>query len=407
MTAKETPEFAGFPVEGQLSSGSGLAGTPPGTAAPQDPSKVAALTYGDYVTAKKPHKTLMEFLVKAGVEDGTDMADVLHIPEPDLMKTIEDLGLPNALAKGILVKAIREMFASFGCTVPVLGAAQPAAAPPTTSAATASSALRSLSALTPFPPPPPPVEVETLNYRDYLDQSLKGGCTPMSATDLAATRARYEAKVDHEPRDASTPTREQLSCPRAAITASRVPYADFAIWNVHGPRLARFQDHDAQVLVGGQLVTKRISGAPSFASWSSSWDLFEVAMVSLGSASVGSLRAYKDGIEQLVTLFPDRWPIIVTTDMIVRTERWSKMRETYDRQPPHGYDITNPWNFIISVSSWGSPDVKIQAWWQRMFILPATLSGRAGQLSLMDRMEGGPASTGSAAFPHQARQDDR
>ena len=153
-----------------------------------------------------------------------------------------------------------------------------------------------------------------------------------------------------------------------------MPYVDFGIWNTYGPRLAKFQDFDAQIFVQGQLVTKRVAAPSSLAGWMACWDLYEVAMVSLGAASLGALRAYADGIRDLALLFPNKWGIVVTTDLVVRAERWAHLRERCDRDPPTDFEAKRPWNYVIATSAHGSHDLRVQAWWQRTFVLPATLT---------------------------------
>ena len=76
-------------------------------------------------------------------------------------------------------------------------------------------------------------------------------------------------------------------------------------------------------------------------------------MVSLGSCTLGALHAYSAGIKELAQLFPSKWGVLLTTDLHMRTERWSALREKYARAPPDGYDVKHPWSYIISASAWG------------------------------------------------------
>ena len=57
-------------------------------------------------------------------------------------------------------------------------------------------------------------------------------------------------------------------------------------------------------------------------------------MVGLGGAKVRTARRYKHGIKRLNTLFPGRWGLILSTDAIVRTERWTQLREEAEEKRP-------------------------------------------------------------------------
>ena len=65
-------------------------------------------------------------------------------------------------------------------------------------------------------------------------------------------------------------------------------------------------------------------------------------MVSLGAVSIHTMRAYKAGIKKLYALFPSHWPVILTTDIIVRSELWGTLKEDADEERPEGYDPTRP-----------------------------------------------------------------
>ena len=103
----------------------------------------------------------------------------------------------------------------------------------------------------------------------------------------------------------------------------------------------------------------------------------------------GALQAYADGIKDLITFFPEKWPVIVTTDLVVRTERWAMLKEACDRAAPPGFDPVRPWNYVIPAAAYGSDDLRVQAWWSRMLVLPATLSHTQGQTAnLINILEG-------------------
>ena len=322
-------------------------------------------TFGELRNTIDIGKPLYDVLIEVGAEDDTELADIaciaVQVWSDTLTKLETDGVLTSALMRARAVRSIRTFLARLGVAPPALGAplAPPTSAPSSSTSGgpptTRPPAPPSSVAL--LPAPAPVVEdVLMLNFRQYLDQSLPGTCARLPSDVLLAARAQYEQKVDHQPPDACTPTAEQLSCLYAVLRAGRVPFVDFGVFNVYGPRLAKFQDTDAQAMVGGHLVSKRIAAPASLEGWLACWDLFTVAMVSLGAASVGALKAYADGLKDLATLFPSRWPILISTDLVVRTERWSALKERFDRSPPPGYSPARPWSFIISTSAYGSED---------------------------------------------------
>ena len=124
--------------------------------------------------------------------------------------------------------------------------------------------------------------------------------------------------------------------------------------------------------VGGSLVTKSMEGPSSFEAWEESWGLYAVAMISLRAASPGNLNAYHAGIKALTRLLPNRWGLIATADVINRTERWSRLREDFERQAPPGYSQAMPWDVVIGQSAFGREGAN-SSWWQLNLVLPASL----------------------------------
>ena len=59
----------------------------------------------------------------------------------------------------------------------------------------------------------------------------------------------------------------RVGCLFVVLRAGRVPFVDFGVWNVYRHRLAKFQDIDAQVIVGGQVVSKCIVAPASLEGW--------------------------------------------------------------------------------------------------------------------------------------------
>jgi hypothetical protein len=202
------------------------------------------------------------------------------------------------------------------------------------------------------------------------------------------------------------PSSEQLAALRAWIGMGRVPYVDFAVWCANGARLSKFRKTEASVLVGDTFVRKLVEGPGTFEAWSQSWSLFAVAMVTLGEASLGSLQLYYSGVVKLMRLFPDRWPVLLTTDVIVRSERWGALREAFERNPPPHYDPRRPWDAVVAASAYGAEGTALAAWWQDYFVIPnTTMRTAAAASSRVQALEDGPR--GSDPRPRRSRSRSR
>jgi len=220
-----------------------------------------------------------------------------------------------------------------------------------------------------------------------VDQSVRASTALMSLEDLTACRQRYEKAAGCPPPDEHLPSIEQLSGLRALILARRAPYVDFSIWSHHGARIAKFRRAEATIFIGGEFVTKAIEGPSTPESWEDSWALFAVAMTSLGAASPGSLNRYANGIRMLRQYH--KWSMLLTTDLVVRSERWGRLREEFARNPPPGYDAARPWDHIISASSFGQ-EGPCSMWWTTQFLLPANAGISSPALAGMPKASGTP-----------------
>ena len=204
-------------------------------------------TYGE-LRGKAQLGDLSLKLAALGAEDDSSLEDFACIPEADIMTAMtemtDDRTIPNALSKGKLIKSVRSLFILMGLPPPGLGASMAAAPakpfglgePPDEAQGIAGKKVAIEGTLALFPPPVPVLveDCKLLNYRDYVDQSIRGTCAPMSDKELLEARARYEGKVDHQPRDSLTPTAEQLSCLKSLIGNGRPPLCGF--WCMEHPR---------------------------------------------------------------------------------------------------------------------------------------------------------------------------
>jgi len=343
-------------------------------------------------------------------------ATLCHVAEADLDHALQmttlDGKLLGPIPRAKLVGFLRSIFFAFNFTVPGLGAPVPVAPP------SAPPAPQSQPPAQPQNQPTADPEEVLVPLCEYVDQASRGHAKPLTYAELALARRTYVEAAGCDPCEEHTPTAEQLAGLRAILKANRVPYVDFAVWGPFGSRLSRFRKTDASVFVGNTLVTKRVEGPVGFEAWAASWDLFAVAMVSLGAARLGTLAKYRAGIVQLTRLFPRLWSVLHTSETIVRTERWSRLREQIEGLvamggQPAGYDPSRPWDAVIAASAYAGPLGLNASWWQAHLVLPCTLSNSAGGATSMIRdVEGstshgtlpGSSTDGNSSRPKAAQQ---
>ena len=363
---------------GEAPSEAGARLCPPCLLPPMTSLQLLPATYGELQSSVVVPGCFKVFAGKLGMSPTTPLAHFLAVPEEDMLATIQAIidegGMDRPMERGELVFSIRHLFALAGVMPPSLGAAGLPAAP----TVRVPSQLAFTQGRVPDAPPVQPNPVLSIPLRKYVDQSLDGVTAPMAQADLTLARARFEQVNDGEPEPEVKPTAEQLAALQAVVVAGRAPYTDFAVWNVWGPRLAKHQDTDATVLVGSSWVTRRIQAPNSYTAWKSSWELFETAMISLGYASRGALGRYSKGIEKLTRLFPSSWDIILTSDLLVRSEKWQALREKYSRHGAEGYDVRMPWSYVLSMSAFGSADLEMASWWSTMLVIPCSSTSTSG-----------------------------
>ena len=126
------------------------------------------------------------------------------------------------------------------------------------------------------------------------------------------------------------------------------------------------------MFVAGVLTSRRIDGPGTINALFAAWELFGVAMVSLGHARVRSTNRYRHGIQRLNTLFPGRWGLICTMDAIVRTERWTALREEVEEDRPTIYDPIYAVGLRDLPFCVRSPGPNAE-WWKQHFEVPMSV----------------------------------
>ena len=70
---------------------------------------------------------------------------------------------------------------------------------------------------------------------------------------------------------------------------------------------------------------------------------------------------------------PTRWPMIYATDLVMRSERWVRVREDLERYAALGGAGVGvmPWDSVVASCAYGA--AAQQSWWQTNLLLPVTL----------------------------------
>ena len=201
----------------------------------------------------------------------------------------------------------------------------------------------------------------------------------------------YFVRCGGHPPDYERPTTDPLICLNAKLKAGKCPYADFAVFGPHGERYAKERKFTAQVWVMDALTEKQLHGPTSFGMWKRHWRVFRAAMIMCQAASPAALDAYARGVEELVTRYPNCWGLIFFSEETTRSERWARIKEEFDDvhspDPPKAYRPEQPWDYIISHSSFGSREGLLDHWWDQHVKHPASLAPKDG-FNFLQTIEG-------------------
>jgi hypothetical protein len=341
-----------------------------------------------------------EFLSALGADVDTPTEVFFAAAEEDFaaaltVTTVDDTPL-TSMGRAALVVIIRDMFERAGFEAPRLGAVPRRAspAPPTLSPATLALPAPARSAET------AELDADLISLAQIVDQSSRLHARRLTYAEIADLRAVYVSTCGAPPPEEHLPSAEQLAALQALLRAGRAPYTDFAVWSPLGPRLAKFRRTEAAVLVGSAFVSRTLEAPPSFEAWEESYHLFSVAMVSLSAAAPGTLFAYLAGIRKLLRLFPGRWSAISGADLIVRSERWGRLREELEAAEPSMSPA--PWDRIIAAATFGSGGLA-DSWWQVNLVLPLTVGAPLEHAGLPGSARGSASASHSSRPPASSR----
>ena len=365
---------------------------------------------GQYLSDPSAPRGFAELVASAGGDADTEVSLFLDIPEETFRELLDvltvDEEMVTAIQRSTVVRYLRRLYETRGFEPPSLGGTKrpapqqqqplPQHQPPAPPEIFKHSACPASSQQ----PPDQEIATELVNLNQVVDQSLRAQVRLLTYAELAHYRGVYERATGAPPSEEQLPTADQLAGLRAVLKSGRVPFVDFGVWSHLGPRLSKFRRTEASVFVGGELVTKSLDGPATFAGWEESWGIFAVAMISLGQATPGSMQAYLNGVKTMLRLFPTKWGSISAADLVMRSERWGRMRELFERSPPANFSAAMPWDSIISGSAFGN-DSAHGNWWHMNFVLPATLSVPTPATEGMSKASGGGGGDKPRAAPRQ------
>jgi hypothetical protein len=388
-----------FAAPGAPQQASGVAETSRGATAPPDLPTTVGEMLGDGLT----RRGVPELLAVLEADASTPLEIFLAASEEDLTHalaatTVEGVAL-TAMGRAGVVQALRKLFTDSGFEPPKLGTVSRQALPV------------QAAALPPAAAPPAParhaheLDGELVSLAQYADQASRQYARRLTYDELRAYRASYVAVCGAPPPEEYAPSAEQLAALRHLLATDRAPYVDFAVWSPLGPRLAKFRRTEAAVLIGGAFVTKPLEAPPTYEAWHESFQLFTVAMVTLGAATPASMQTYGLGIRKLLHFFPGRWGAIAAQDLVVRSERWGRMRENLAIMSP-SVPSAFAWDRIIASSAFGVGS-ESDSWWNVNLVLPLTVHAPLAHAGLPGHSSSGGASSSQGPARSEKRRAGR
>ena len=238
-------------------------------------------------------------------------------------------------------------------------------------------------------PPPeggPSSSVHRGKISAVLDQSDDTPFDRLDPAQRAVLRNNHIAATGGPAPVEREPSPDQLAAMVARLARGDSPYADFAVFQPHGRRLAKFRLFEAQVFVDGQLKSRQLKGPSNFTAWKACWDVFRATLVSLGTVSPAALDAYERGISQLNEFHPQHWGVVYCADELLRSEVWQSVYDGLVDAKTLPED--HPWDFVMRVTTYGGPlaTPAMVHWWKTHVDAPIQHSG--APMAFLQRLEG-------------------
>merc|ERR1712194_162468 len=297
----------------------------------------------------------------------TDMEAVAAIPPSSLDEYIQGFVNENEISAGklrritLLFKKLRE------------GSSAPAGVP------------QEALALVPSALPPAAV-VSRGQMAQVLDQSDASSFDRLDPAHRARLRKNYQDTCGGPPMPDREPSPDQLAAMLVRLGRGESPYADFAVFQPHGRRMAKFRLFEAQIFVDGALTTRQLKGPLDFQAWESCWEVLRNTLISLGAVSPATLDAYKRGISQLNDMYPQQWGIVYMADELLRSELWQSVSDGL--ADTLALPDVNPWDYVIRVTTYGGPEATpaMVHWWYLR--VAAAIQHAGSSTAFMQRLEG-------------------
>ena len=211
-------------------------------------------------------------------------------------------------------------------------------------------------------------------YKDYLDQTLRGTFTMLPHKELMAIRRNYEKWTGAPVEGDARPSDGQLSALAHRLRPQangllEAPFVEFAVFGPHHGRSARFrQFHDHVLTRDGTWQYRLLRGPGTFESWEACWRVFAASCIMLDVAKPGQLHQYFVGVRTFNQLFPNDWGTTAAIDEEVRSEIWPRLHQEIlegARPEPRFFDRTKPWGTIIAESRFDYLQGPLADYWRR------------------------------------------
>eukprot|EP00972_Heterocapsa_arctica_P038852 5724387-Heterocapsa_arctica.AAC.1 len=114
-------------------------------------------------------------------------------------------------------------------------------------------------------------ETRSKKLSQTIDQGADAEFEVMDESEVRQLFSNYDSLNGGRPQPGEEPTAEQLSALRRVLETDAAPFTDFAVWGPYGRRQSKLLRHHAHIFVGGELVTKQLTGPSSFSVWRECW----------------------------------------------------------------------------------------------------------------------------------------
>ena len=193
-----------------------------------------------------------------------------------------------------------------------------------------------------------------LKFSQVLDQGDDTEFVCDSENAKAEFYTKYVNKMGGLPMDAEDPSIEQLcALQRRVQTLKQPPYVDFSVWVPYSKKYLRAAKYKSFIMQeDGSFLAKMTPGPSNYQRWQASFRLLRTALLMLDLISLNNILAWEAMVEKLTRQYPGAWHLVVAAEDRARGEYMSKslarikMELDQGARPPHGWDVSRPWNEV-------------------------------------------------------------